>query len=314
MRGGSLADAKKLAWTYDYSELAPCSFTVCAYRIQVANVSWQLVFSTRYQFLGRAIIGMGYMPSQAVAYISAREGKVTAASYRIYTGKLDGVTLIAGTDSRNALEPYFSASQAAESYRDLYVHSPGGCTFCEAVFVDVTPDARDDERRIAFSYDFGCVAKLGGCKNLEELVPEIEQIKQSQYLKQEKPVSRCDASTIERFARDFGSVLLVVANSTERTDAGLRLYVKVREVLKTPSKASVPDSLVLDLNHRAVPNEDVSASSVWLAFFATDDLQPLVPEIQFKCALVPAAAETLRAARRGIQRSRPNLDDFGYLP
>src|SRR4051812_9280957 len=81
MEGGSSAETKKLAWGYEYSELSPCSFTQCAYQIQVANSPWQLLFSRRYQFIGKALMGIGYMPSRAIAYVSAREGKVTAASY-----------------------------------------------------------------------------------------------------------------------------------------------------------------------------------------------------------------------------------------
>ena len=314
--GGALAEAKKLARTYDYSELTPCSFTVCAYQIQVTNAPWQLVFNRNYQFLGRAMMGVGYMPSRAVAYISAREGKVTAASYRIYTGQPDHGTLIAGTDSRNALEPYYSASQAAESHPDLYVHQSGGCTFCEDIYVDVVPGARDEERRIAFSYNLSCVTKLGGCRDFEQLVPEIEHIKERQYRDQEKSVSRCDASTIERFGRDFGSVLLIVARSTRKTDANLDAYVDVSQVLKAFTKEKIPHSLVLDVLPQAIPTQEIKAGSAWLAFFRADRFQPsiLIPEIEFKCALVAADDELVSAAKRGAQRSRLGRDYFGYMP
>jgi hypothetical protein len=102
----------------------------------------------------------------------------------------------------------------------------------------------------------------------------------------------------------------------QTNDTVFRLSVVVKEVLKSPSKGNVPDSLVLDVDRRAAPQKEVKAASAWLAFFKTDNFQPsvLIPGIEFKCALVPADAEIVSAARRGIQRSRLSTDYFGYMP
>jgi hypothetical protein len=316
MEGGTLADAKKLARMYDYSELRPCSFTICVYQIEVANTPWRLVFNRHFNFVGRAMMGAGYMPSRAIAYVSARNGKVTAASYRIYTGRSDHSTLITGTDSRNALEAFYSASEAAESHPDLYVHQPGGCTFCEALYADVVPGAREDDRRAAYHYDLSCMTKLGGCKDFQELVPDIAHIRERQYRDDQKPASRCDAFTIERFARDFGTVLLVAARSKQKTDPNLKVSAVVKEVLKATNKGSIPEGLVLDVFPHATPHYEIKPGSAWLAFFPTDRLQPsvLVPEIGFKCALVPAESDLVSAARRSIQRNPMERDYFGYMP
>lgn len=316
MEGGTLAEAKKLARMYDYSELTPCSFTVCAYQIQVANAPWRLVFDRHFNFLGRAMMGAGYMPSRAVAYVSAREGKVTAASYRIYTGRSDHSTLIAGTDSRNALEAFYSASAAAEAHPNLYVHQSGGCTFCEDLYADVVPGAREEDRRAAYAYDLSCVTKLGGCKDFEQLFPEIAHIRQRQYPIDQKPISRCDASTMERFGRDFGSVLKVTAHPLREDDEGFSLPAEVKEVLKTPSKTRVPKSVVLHVDRRAVPETAIRAGSTWLAFFRADRFMPsaVIPEIEFSCALVPADDDLVNAAKSGVQKSRMGRDYFGYMP
>jgi hypothetical protein len=314
--GGSAEEAKHLAWAYDYSELKPCSFTQCVYQVQVVNAPWRLWFFQRNKFIADVMLHAGYMPSRALAYIAIREGRVTAASYRFTTGRSDGTSLIAGTDSRSSLEPYFSASRTAESAPDLYIHRPGGCTFCEAVYADITPGAREDERAIAYSYDLTCVTRLGGCNDLAELVPEMEHARQLQY-RDQHPVSQCDADTLERFGRDFGTVLLVTATHfVRRSEGRVQLPVRVEKVLKSPLRTKLPQSLSIEVEPDARVNQDIHANSRWLAFFATDDLRPteLVPAIEFKCTLIAASGEMVEAAQRGIQRSRRSMDYFGYMP
>jgi len=212
------------------------------------------------------------------------------------------------------------ASRMYPDYADhpnYMVQKPGGCSYCTAYFVDLTPEASREEWGRALDFDYSCIRKFGaGCKSPEQLMPAVARQIEFESTHPAKPVAdmeHCDLAAIRLMARDAETVAIVkvlaVGPPTQTWQYVSYLPAKVLKASPYPPHWGQVGYLVDRPTHQRDPRTGqlsadlfrIGATRIAL-FLPFDDSQ-----VQTNCAVVPATEKYLEAARDGVVADRPHL-------